>query len=306
MREFEGKVAVITGAASGIGRGLAEKCVAEGMKVVLADVEEQTLHRTEKDLLERNGSVLSVLCDVSKEEDVGRLAEKSLGTFGAAHLLFNNAGVSAGGFVSHHTLADWKWVIGVNLWGVIHGINSFLPVMLDQDVECHIVNTASIEGLWARIGGASYQATKHAVVALSEVLKMEMVFTESKVGVSVLCPGAVDTGIVDSFRNRPPELRNIPEETLELTPEQLRQYEEAKAVFANGMAPIEVADNVFRAIAEDRFYILTHPELNGIIQRRMDRILNDGIPTPGYAQSDMPNPASHLLSLLSNREDSDQ
>jgi len=306
MEVFRDKVAVITGGASGIGRGIAERCVAEGMKVVVADVEAGALCRTERDLAEKGGEILSVSCDVSKEEDVRRLATETMAAYGAVHLLFNNAGVSAGTFVSQHTLADWKWVIGVNLWGVIHGIHTFLPIMLSQDAACHIINTASVEGLWTRIGSASYQVTKHGVVALSEVLKMEMVYTESKIGVSVLCPGAVDTGIVESFRNRPPELQNPIENIPEPTPDQLEQYEEIKALFADGMAPAEVADHVFRAIAEDRFFILTHPELNDAIRTRIDRILNDGIPTPGYTQSDAASPAFHLKSLLSSQEDQDE
>ena len=303
MRKFEGKTAVITGAANGIGRGLAERCVAEGMKVVVADVEEAALLGTQKDLSERGRDVQAILCDVSKADDVRQLAADTMEAFGAVHLLCNNAGVAAGGLVSQHTLADWQWVIGVNLWGVIHGIHTFLPIMLEQDTECHIVNTASVEGLWTRMGGASYQTTKHAVVALSEVLKMEMAFTESKVGVSVLCPGAVDTGIVESGRNRPSELQNPTENMPEPTPELVRSFEDIKSVFANGMAPLEVADHVFRAISEDKFFILTHPELNDAVQKRLDRVLNDGIPLPEYTKSNMPNPASHFMTLLSNRPD---
>jgi NAD(P)-dependent dehydrogenase (short-subunit alcohol dehydrogenase family) len=185
-------------------------------------------------------------------------------------------------------LADWQWVIGVNLWGVIHGIHMFLPIMLAQDTACHIVNTASVEGLWTRISGASYQVTKHGVVALSEILKLEMAFTETKIGVSVLCPGAVNTGILDSGRNRPSELQNPPENLPEPTPEQEKQWEELLKVFAEGMPPIEVADHVFNAIREDRFFILTHPEHNERIEKRLGRILNDGIPLPEYTQSNSP------------------
>ena len=172
MREFKGKVAVITGAASGIGRGMAERCATEGMKVVLSDVEEQELTRTAEALRAAGGDVTAVVTDVSKAEQVRHLSEVALDTYGAVHLLCNNAGVGAGGLVWEHTLADWEWVLGVNLWGVIHGIHTFLPTMLAQGTDCHIVNVASIEGLWSRIRGASYQVSKHGVVVLSEVLKL--------------------------------------------------------------------------------------------------------------------------------------
>jgi len=301
MKEFKDKVAVITGAASGIGRGLAERCVMEGMKVVLADVEKARLHETERDLKGKGGNVLAQICDVSKEGNVKQLAEKTVSTYGAVHLLCNNAGVSAGALIAQHTLADWKWVIGVNLWGVIYGIHMFLPIMLEQNTECHIVNTASVEGLWTRISGASYQVTKHGVVALSEILKLEMAFMETKIGVSVLCPGAVNTGILESGRNRPPGLQNPLESIPEPTPEQEKEWEKLKKVFEEGMPPIEVADHVFRAIREDRFFILTHPVHNEVIKKRLDRILSDGVPLPEYTLSNMPDPAS-LINLMGAKD----
>ena len=230
LKELRGRVAVITGAAGGIGRGLAERAVTEGMKVVLADIEEAALKKTEADLKARGGDVLAVLTDVSKVEDVQRLADLTLETYGGVHLLCNNAGVGAGGLVREHTLADWEWVLGVNLWGVIYGVHFFLPVMLEQGTECHIVNTASVEGLWARLRGASYQVSKHGVVILSEVLKMELAFEETKVGVSVLCPGAVNTGIVDSGRNRPAHLQNPPDAAPEITPEMEKRVAQVRQV----------------------------------------------------------------------------
>jgi NAD(P)-dependent dehydrogenase (short-subunit alcohol dehydrogenase family) len=281
-------VAVITGSAGGIGRGLAQRCVMEGMRVVLADVEEKKLHETEADLKAEGGDVLAVTCDVSKVDQVKHLADKTLDTYGAVHLLCNNAGVGAGGLISQHTLADWEWVIGVNLWGVIHGVHMFLPIMLEQGTPCHIVNTASVEGLWTRVSGASYQVSKHGVVALLEILKLEMAFAETKVGVSVLCPAAVNTGIVESGRNRPAELQNPPQDAPELTPEMEKRFAEAKKAFETGMAPIEVAAHVFRAVSEDRFFVLTHPEHNEVIKKRLDRILNDGVPLPAFTLSNMP------------------
>ena len=170
MKEFKGKVAVITGAASGIGRALAERCVTEGMKVVLADVDEASLTRAETELKHGGGTVVGVRTDVSKQSDVEQLARKTLDTFGQVHLLFNNAGVAAGGAPWEATWNDWEWVVGVNLWGVVHGVKVFTPLMLAQNTECHIINTSSAAGLTVGGPSAPYSVTKHAVVALSESL----------------------------------------------------------------------------------------------------------------------------------------
>jgi NAD(P)-dependent dehydrogenase (short-subunit alcohol dehydrogenase family) len=170
VKEFKGKVAVITGAASGIGRGMAERSVSEGMKVVLADVDEERLAKAENELKSQGGTVLTVATDVSKRSDVERLAQKTVDAYGQVHLLVNNAGIGAGGSPWEATWNDWEWAMGVNLWGVIHGVKVFTPLMLAQNTECHIVNTASAAGLV--VGGASapYSVTKHGVVALSESL----------------------------------------------------------------------------------------------------------------------------------------
>jgi len=289
VKHFRSKVAVITGSAGGIGRGLAERCVTEGMKVVLADIEEDALKNTEVFLKEKGGDVIAVVTDVSRPEQMQRLADLTIESYGGVHLLCNNAGVGAGGLIREHSLADWEWVIGVNLWGVIYGIQMFLPIMLKQDTECHIVNTASVEGLWSRLRGASYQVSKHGVVALSEVLKLEMVFEETKVGVSVLCPGAVNTGITNSGRNRPSHLQNPPESIPEITPEMEKRIAQVREVFESGMDPLEVADHVFKAIREDQFYILTHPELHDRIEKRIGRILTGGVPLPDFTISNMPD-----------------
>lgn len=289
MKHFRGKVAVVTGSSGGIGRGLAERCVTEGMKVVLADIEEDALKNTEAYLKKKGGDVIAVLTDVSCPEQMQRLADLTVETYGGVHLLCNNAGVGAGGLIREHTLADWEWVIGVNLWGVIYGVHMLLPIMLKQDTECHIVNTASVEGLWSRLRGVSYQVSKHGVVALSEVLKLEMAFEETKVGVSVLCPGAVNTGIINSGRNRPAHLQNPPESIPEITPEMEKRIAQARQVFESGMDPLEVADHVFTAIREDQFYILTHPDLNDRIQKRIGRVLTGGVPLPDFTISNMPD-----------------
>src|SRR5215467_3438994 len=216
MREFKDKVAVITGAASGIGRGLAERCVRAGMKVVLADINEADLAKAGTELKTAGGTVLAVKTDVSKRSDVELLARRALDAFGQVHLLFNNAGVAAGGVPWEATWNDWEWVVGVNLWGVIHGVKVFTPLMLAQNTECHIVNTSSAAGLIAGGLSAPYAATKHAVVALSESMYLALQQRNSLVKVSVLCPGLVRTNIADAERNRPKELRNEP---VTMTPE---------------------------------------------------------------------------------------
>jgi len=174
MKEFKDRTAVITGAASGIGRAIAEQCARESMKVVLADIEEEALSQAEKEMKAAGASVLAVVTDVSKASDVEALAQKTLDAFGAVHLLCNNAGVGVGGCVWECTIEDWKWVLGVNLWGVINGVRVFVPIMLEQDTECHIVNTASGLGLISSPYPGIYKVTKHAIITLSETLYHEM------------------------------------------------------------------------------------------------------------------------------------
>ena len=270
MKEFKGKVAVITGAASGIGRGIAERCVNEGMKAVLADIDDADLAKAETELKTLGGTVLGVRTDVSKRADVELLARKTLDAFGQVHLLFNNAGVGAGGSPWEATWNDWEWVVGVNLWGVIHGVKVFTPLMLAQNVECHIVNTASAAGLL--VGGASapYSATKHAVVALSESLYLTLQRRSTLVKVSVLCPGLVRTNIANAERHRPADLKNEP---VEMTPEMRAGLNYFKAAIEAAMPPLQVADMVFDAIKKERFYILTHPEWIEVIQMRTDNLL---------------------------------
>jgi len=270
MKEFKGKVAVITGAASGIGRGIAERCVAEGMKVVLADIDEADLTKAEAELKTQGGTVLGVRTDVSKRSDVELLARQALDAFGQVHLLFNNAGVGAGGAPWEATWNDWEWVIGVNLWGVIHGVKVFTPLMLAQNTECHIINTSSTAGLVVGSFSAPYSVTKHAVVALSESLYLTLQQRNSLVKVSVLCPGLVRTNIADAERNRPTELRN---ETVTMTPEMQASLAAFKAVIEASMPPLQVADVVFDAIKNEQFYILTHPEWIEVIQLRTDKLL---------------------------------
>src|SRR3954453_6260602 len=208
MDSFQGKVAVVTGGASGIGRALAETFAGEGMQIVLADVQPEPLARVERALRDRGARVLAVQTDVSQAADVEALAAKTLEAFGAVHVVCNNAGVAVGKTTWEHTVADWEWVLGVNLWGVIHGIRTFVPIMLEQGTEGHIVNTASVAGLLASGFKPSYDVSKFGVVALSESLYRELEAIQAKVKVSVLCPGLVKTNIMASGRNRPGRLEN--------------------------------------------------------------------------------------------------
>ena len=270
MKEFKDKVAVITGAASGIGRGMAERCVKEGMKVVLADINEADLARAQAELNVSGGAVISLRTDVAKRSDVEALAKKTRDTFGAVHLLFNNAGVAAGSTPWEATWNDWEWVIGVNLWGVIHGVKIFTPLMLAQNTECHIVNTASVAGLIASNSSTPYAATKHAVVALSENLYLALEERNALVKVSVLCPSFVKTNIQSVERNRPVELRNEP---VEMSPQEKADRDFMNAGVEAGISPLQVADEVFEAIKEEKFYILTHPEATPLVQLRVNNLL---------------------------------
>jgi NAD(P)-dependent dehydrogenase (short-subunit alcohol dehydrogenase family) len=279
VKEFKDKVAVITGAASGIGRGLAERCAYEGMKVVLAGINENTLRLAENDLKAKGASTLVVQTDVSKAGDVEALAQKTLGTFGAVHLLFNNAGVGGASAVWGNTLADWEWTLGVNLWGVIYGIYFFLPIMLKQKTDCHIVNTASISGLFVLPGLSPYGASKHGVAAISEGLYRQMEHEGSRIGVSVLCPGLVKSDIMASERNRPAHLRNSPGEEQANRPDPAIVTMLQKGI-VNGMVPAEVADSAFKAIREKKFYILPNAEnAKPMIRARMEDILQERNPT---------------------------
>jgi len=278
VKELREKIAVVTGAASGIGRAMSERFAAEGMKVVLADLEEEALRRTERELKEAGATVAAKRTDVSRSEDVEELAKFTVDTFGAAHVLCNNAGVGVGGVTWQNTVKDWEWVLGVNLWGVIHGIRAFVPIMLEQRDECHVVNTASGAGLHTRPWLAMYCASKHAVVALSESLYHELMLTGSKVRVSVLCPAVVNTRIGESERNRPEDLHN--EDAAGVPSQQMQVMEQAfRALLATGLPAGEVAEHVVMAIREERFYVVTHEETKGRVRARMEDILEARNPT---------------------------
>jgi NAD(P)-dependent dehydrogenase (short-subunit alcohol dehydrogenase family) len=277
VKELRDRVAVVTGAASGIGRAMAERFAGEGMKVVLADIEEPALREAEASMAAGGAQVLAVRTDVSKAEDVEALAQRALEAFGQVHVVCNNAGVGAGGFLWERSLADWQWVLGVNLWGVIHGVRTFVPIMLQQGTEGHIVNTASLLGLITIPFTGLYNVTKYGVVALSETLYQELQMAGGRIGVSVLCPPWVNTQLADSDRNRPPELRNA--ETVTPPPVAMNMEQAIREFLRTGMSPEAVAEEVVKAIREERLHILTHQDRNDAVKTRMENILEGRNPT---------------------------
>jgi NAD(P)-dependent dehydrogenase (short-subunit alcohol dehydrogenase family) len=283
MKEFKNKVAVITGAASGIGLGIARRAAKEGMKVVLADIEKDTLIQAEEELNSSGVDLISVLTDVSKSEAIAKLAQKTIDTFGEVHLLCNNAGVAAPGLLWECTLDDWSWVLGVNLWGVIHGVRTFVPIMLQQENECHIVNTSSMAGLMpGNAGNGIYSVTKQGVVALSESLRDAFTQGGAKIGVSVLCPGIVNTRITDSERNRPaeycgPDYEPCFDRIIKNHPDVAEIVRGAPKLWEMGTSPDQSGDVVFEAIKNDIFYIYTETGLvwKRGMKNRFNEILED-------------------------------
>ena len=272
MKEFQGKVAVVTGAASGIGRALAERFAAEKMKVVLADVEEEPLRKAASEMEALGADVIYVRVDVSKFEEVEALARTAVEAFGAVHVLCNNAGVAGRlGPLWTQSQKDWDWVLGVNLWGVVHGIRAFVPLMVEQGSEGHVVNTASIAGLISLPNTGAYNVSKHAVVTLSETLHHELALVGSKIKVSVVCPGFVNTRIVESERNR------AEAEKPEAGEPDAWEVGFREAV-ANGLPPEIVAHRVLDAISEEKLYVITHPELKGAVKRRLNDLLQETNP----------------------------
>ena len=276
MKHFKDKVAVITGGASGIGLALARRAAAEGMKLVLADIEEGPLAAAAAELKGAGARVLTVKTDVSRAGEVENLAAQTLQAFGGAHLVFNNAGVGGVRVKAWQATAkDWEWVLGVNVWGVIHGVRVFTPIMLRQDDEGHIVNTASAAGFVSMASTAPYAVSKHSVVTLSEVLYHDLKAENAKVGVSVLCPAWVGTNIWNSQRNRPEDLRDRAD-----TAEERTRREELRTLLEKGkVTAADVADMTFEGIANDRFYIFPHPKIRRDIQTRMEDIIELRNPT---------------------------
>jgi NAD(P)-dependent dehydrogenase (short-subunit alcohol dehydrogenase family) len=276
MRELHQRVAVITGAASGLGFAMAERAAAAGMMLVLADVERPALERAAAVLAAQGGAVLAHACDVSDGAQVDALAEAAYQRFGAVHLLCNNAGVAGNKLAWEFSEADWRWELGVNLWGVIHGIRAFVPRMLAAGQAGHVVNTASVAGLISTPGSAVYNVSKHGVVTLSETLYQDLRAVQAPIGVSVLCPAYVNTGIGRSERNRPAELRSEREPS---AMSRARQEQLAVALAKAKRTPADIAADVFAAVRDDQFYILTHPRIKGAIETRLQDILLQRPPT---------------------------
>jgi len=273
MRDLKGKVAAVTGAASGLGRSMALAFAAEGMDLALADVDEVNLSSVQDEILAKGVRAITLKVDVSNAQQLEIFRDQTLTRLGGVHVVCNNAGVSPLGAVWENTPADWQWILGVNLWGVIHGVRAFTPHLIEQD-EGHIVNTASVAGLISPPGSGAYNVTKHGVVALSESLYHDLRERNSKVGVSVLCPAYVPTGIVDSERNRPREF-GVSEKSAETL---AREAMLRKAVASGKISADQVAQAVVAAIRDERFYILTHPRIKGAIQARMEDVLNERAP----------------------------
>src|SRR5215470_6437234 len=277
MRQLRDRVAVVTGAASGIGLALAERFAAEGMKLVMADVEAPALTAAAESLRPRAPAVLTSVVDVARPDDVERLAGETYAAFGVAHVLCNNAGVAMMGAVHEHTLADWQWVLGVNLWGVIHGVKAFVPRMLAGGDEGHIVNTASMAGLSTAPFMSVYDVTKHGVVALSESMFKEFEATGAPIGVSVVCPGLINTNIMRSSRNRPRELADEGK----AGPMAQTFGQSLADRLTRGYPPSEVADQVVRGIRDKRFYVVpAQPEVREAATIRAKDIIELKNPTP--------------------------
>lgn len=308
MKDFTNKVAVITGAASGIGRAYAFAACGLGMKLVLADIERSALDET-MNLLERHhGKVVGMQCDVSKAEDVQALADLAIKSYGSVHLVFNNAGVGAGGLIWEHSEADWQWMMGVNLWGVIHGVRIFTPLMLeaalgDAGYRGHIINTASMAGLVNPPAMGIYNASKHAVVAISETLHHDLALVNAPIGVSLACPYFVATGINESRRNFSGEESTSTEPRVGATTITSASAAECAAkeimeiaMAAGKVSAADVADQVFDAIKERRFYVFTHPAALDSVRHRMENMLHSLMPSNPY--QDFPSVQNILRTRL--------
>ncbi|EWS60891.1 MAG: SDR family oxidoreductase [Methylibium sp.] len=283
IQQFAGRTAVITGAGSGFGLEASRIAAREGMKLVMADVQADALERAVAEIEALGAEVLPFRLDVAQAAEVEALGAATLARFGAPHLVFNNAGVGAGGLIWEHTLKDWEWVIGVNLMGVAHGVRVFTPMMLaaaaqDAGYEGHIVNTASMAGLLNTPNMGVYNVTKHAVVSLSETLYQDLRLVTERVGASVLCPYFVPTGIGDSHRNRPTALRG----QRATQSQRVAHAMIGKAVESGRVSAAQVAQFVFDAVREGRFYIYSHPQALAGVRARMEDIVQGRNPSDPY------------------------
>ena len=276
MDDFAGRVAVVTGAASGIGRGLARHAARDGMRVVLADVETQALEDAVAEIRDLGADAMGIRTDVSRADEVQALADQTFDRFGAVHLLCNNAGVFQAGVVWQRTQADWDWVIGVNVWGILHAIRAFVPRLLEQDTDAHIVNTASMAGLITVAYSGPYVVSKFAAAALTECLAHDLRAQGSSIGVSCLVPGLVDTRIADSTRNRPDEPPSeVTAPDHHFVADVLKQQ-----TSTGGRHPDEVAAIVFDAVRARQFWIPTTDGFEALVRNRYDALLDRAISVP--------------------------
>jgi NAD(P)-dependent dehydrogenase (short-subunit alcohol dehydrogenase family) len=284
ISNFKGKTAVLTGAASGFGLECARIGAKLGMKLVMVDVQQDALDRAAAEISTAGAEVMAIQVDVSDAAQMTHLARRVQERFGAPHFVFNNAGVGAGGLIWENTVQDWNWVLGVNLWGVIHGVRLFTPMMLeaaqkDPSFQGHIVNTASMAGLLNPPNMGIYNVSKHAVVSLSETLYQDLALVTDQIGASVLCPFFVPTGIHKSERNRPSGLAADKPTRSQL----IGQAMSDKAVSSGKVTAAEVAQKVFDAITANQFYIYSHPKAIASVQTRLEDIMQARNPTDPFA-----------------------
>jgi NAD(P)-dependent dehydrogenase (short-subunit alcohol dehydrogenase family) len=284
MDNFSGKTAVLTGAGSGFGLECARIAAQRGMNLVLVDVQQDALDQVATELTEQGATVMACKVDVSDASAMEQLALHVQQRFGAPHLVFNNAGVGSGGLIWENSTADWQWVLGVNLWGVVHGVRLFTPMMLAEakrnpSYQGHIVNTASMAGLLAAPNMGVYNVSKHAVVALSETLYQDLQLVSHQVGASVLCPYFVPTGISQSHRNRPAEVAAHKPTQSQL----MGQTMSDKAVSSGKVSAAEVAQKVFDAVQAGQFYIYSHPQALGLVAQRTQAVVEGANPPDPFA-----------------------
>lgn len=285
ITNFKGRTAVLTGGASGFGLECARIGARLGMNLVLVDVQQDALDKARQEFEAQGVNVLAQRVDVSNADQMQSLANAVSQRFGAPHFVFNNAGVAAGGLVWENTLEDWQWVMGVNLWGVVHGVRLFTPMMLtaaakDPSFQGHIVNTASMAGLLTPPNMGIYNVTKHAVVSLTETLYQDLKLVTDQISASVLCPYFVPTGIHHSERNRPANLAADKPTKSQL----IGQAMSEKAVSSGKVSAADVAQKVFDAISADQFYVYSHPRALGNVQRRTDAIVQGANPPDPFAE----------------------
>ena len=283
IQDFKGKTAVLTGAGSGFGLECARIGAKLGMNLVLVDVQQDALDKATAEIEATGAKVLSRKVDVSSNEQMEALAAEVYETFGAPHFVFNNAGVGSGGLIWENSVKDWEWVLGVNLWGVVHGVRLFTPMMLaaskaDPAWRGHIVNTASMAGLLTPPNMGIYNVSKHAVVSLTETLYQDLKLVSDQISASVLCPYFVPTGISQSHRNRPAELADEKATQSQM----IGQAMSDKAVSSGKVTAAQVAQLVFDAITADRFYIFSHPRALGNVRARMEGIVNQTNPADPF------------------------